>query len=1208
MDAKQQIDKFKEFLETNYYDDLLSIASKNEDALVIEFSKLSMFDIELAEILLEQPEELIKAAEYALSKFDIGIEDKTIAVRFKNLPSSSQLLIRNIRSKQLNKFYQFKGLVRQKSDVRPQVTSAKFECPSCGNIIPVLQLDQKFKEPGACSVCGRKGKFNLLNKELVDAQKIVLEEDPEDLEGSEQPKRINIFLKNDLASPISDKRTNPGSKIVVTGIIKEVPITLQTGGKSTRFDLMLEGNYVEPLQEEFQSLKIAPEKKEELLKLSKDPEIYEKLVTSMAPTIYGHERIKEALMLQMFGGRQKSQDDGVTRRGDIHVLLIGDPGSGKSQLLKRVSHVAPKSRFVSGKGASGAGLCVSPNSNILTSSGAMENIKSFVEYNMRNPEEYRPGIFREKNATKTKILSMSKELNLQTQNPQTIWKLKAPKEMYRIILRSGKKIEITENTKLFTIRNGKANWIKAVNLKETEYIGTPRKTKQGIKNHIDTLSLIQSNPVIHEVKEDVKDLAGKLAKKYGNLREAAKKTNLSEGSLYYNWTNQNARGNIKLKDYLTLLSETKTTLQKKELKISIYNGKKHKLPLNLSENFLYFAGLIAGDGDIRKSGETYSIRLSGKTKELHREFRKTLDKVFSLKYDIQKATEARPESTRTHSKILKEILLGLGIPLSPKSHRINLTNKITELKNKPLAAFIAGLYDSDGCISKRSTKGSDSIQYYTTSEILARQVQLILQRYEIHSKIRRREPVQGKIKSKHTKWCLEITGSGNIKRFKKNIPLKHPEKKKTLENIELKPENSNIDIIPSLKAKVLSEIKTKLNKEDLKYFSSNNESSTLRLKSILKKYKDELSEDTKKIINSDIRWDEIKKIEKFKTTFDWVYDLTVNDSHNFVVDGVLVHNTAAVVRDEFIRGWALEAGALVLANKGMVCIDELDKMTKEDTSAMHEALEQQSISISKANIQATLKSETTVLAAANPKFGRFDPYDILVKQIDLPPTLINRFDLIFPVKDLPDKDRDTKLASFILKLHKDQTSDEVALDTDTIKLYIAYAKQNIYPQLTEPALKEIQDYFVSMRNQGSSEEKIQNIPISARQLEGLVRLSEASAKTRLSNKVTKSDAKRAIDLLHYCLTLIGLDEETGKFDIDRIATGITASQRGNIHVIKEIIQDLENSLNAKIIPMDDIVREAEIKGIPESKTEEILEGLKRKGDIYNPKPGQVSRM
>ena len=115
--------------------------------------------------------------------------------------------------------------------------------------------------------------------------------------------------------------------------------------------------------------------------------------------------------------------------------------------------------------------------------------------------------------------------------------------------------------------------------------------------------------------------------------------------------------------------------------------------------------------------------------------------------------------------------------------------------------------------------------------------------------------------------------------------------------------------------------------------------------------------------------------------------------------------TATVVRDEYLRRWSLEAGAMVLSNKGLVSIDELEKMDPSDRSAMHEAMEQQTVTISKANVQATLKSETSDLAAANPKFGRFDPYQSIAQQIDLPPTLINRFDVIFTLRDLRSEER-----------------------------------------------------------------------------------------------------------------------------------------------------------------------------------------------------------
>ncbi|MCK4521788.1 MAG: minichromosome maintenance protein MCM, partial [Nanoarchaeota archaeon] len=612
MNIEDQVKKISEFLERNYKAELAEKVRKGEKSIVIDFSILSKFDPDISELLLEQPEDSIAAFEMAVAQFDLEGDVKNFKIRFTNLPKNQGIMIKDIRSQHLQNLFFIEGIIRQKSDVRPQVTTAKFECPQCGNVISVLQLDTNFREPTKCG-CGRKGRFTLLSKELVDAQKIVLEEDPESLEGGEQPKRMNVFLKGDLVSPISEKRTSPGSKVAVIGIIKEVPITdARTGSKLTRYDLLIEANNVEAAEESFYDTHISKEEEKEIKELSKDLDIYNKLVRSIAPSIFGYSTVKEALLLQLMGGIRKVRKDSIVSRGDIHILLIGDPGAGKSALLKRVNLIAPKGRYVSGKGVSAAGL------------------------------------------------------------------------------------------------------------------------------------------------------------------------------------------------------------------------------------------------------------------------------------------------------------------------------------------------------------------------------------------------------------------------------------------------------------------------------------------------------------------------------------------------------TASVVRDEFLKGFALEAGAMVLSSNGICCIDEMDKIGTEDRAAMHEALENQTVSISKANIQATLIARTTVLAAANPKFGRFDPYDIVANQIDLPPTLINRFDLIFPIKDLPDKDRDSEMAGHILALHQAPDELEQEIPTKLLKKYIGYARQKCIPKLTDSALKEIKEYYVQMRSSGSSEESgIKAIPISPRQLEALVRLSEASAKIRLSDKVTKKDAKNAIKLLEYCLTQVGFDRETGKIDIDRITTGISASQRSH---------------------------------------------------------------
>lgn len=309
--------------------------------------------------------------------------------------------------------------------------------------------------------------------------------------------------------------------------------------------------------------------------------------------------------------------------------------------------------------------------------------------------------------------------------------------------------------------------------------------------------------------------------------------------------------------------------------------------------------------------------------------------------------------------------------------------------------------------------------------------------------------------------------------------------------------------------------------------------------------------------------------------------------------------TATVVKDELTKSWALEAGAIVLASGGMCAIDEMDKMSEEDTSAMHEALEQQTISIAKANIRATLKCETTILGAANPKFGRFDPYGDLTKQINFPPALLSRFDLIFIVRDIPDKKRDDMIADHILQTHRDKTKTITEITPQFLKKYIAYTK-TIKPVLTQPAIEKIKNFYVSIRNASASEENgVKSIPVTARQLEAIVRLAEAYAKIKLERKVTEEYAEKAIEMLMYCLEKIGIDPKTGQLDIDKITTGITASTRNQYKIIQQIIAKLETEKPE--ITYDDISEEAEKQKITKVEVQKILDKLKQEGIIFEPR-------
>jgi len=652
----------------NAYKKEISSSIRTGDKVVtIDFNHLKEFSIPISNELLETPQQTLAILENALD--DSGLV-KNPRVRLIDLPKSSFIKIREIRSKHLDQMLWIEGIIRQASDVRPQVVNAKFECPNCGALLSVLQIDSKFREPSRCT-CGWKSAFRLISKEMVDTQRLVIEESSDALEGGEQPRRINVFLQEDLVDPKMEERTTPGSKVKIFGTLKEVPMPLKTGSISTRYDIAIEANNVIPLEESFEDLKINEAEEEEIRELSADQNIYKRLSSSIAPSIYGFESIKEAVLLQLFGGIKKVKSDGGSTRGDIHILLVGDPGVAKSVMLKFTSIIAPKGRYVSGKAATAAGL------------------------------------------------------------------------------------------------------------------------------------------------------------------------------------------------------------------------------------------------------------------------------------------------------------------------------------------------------------------------------------------------------------------------------------------------------------------------------------------------------------------------------------------------------TAAVVKDEFLRGWALEAGAMVLSNKGTVCIDEIEKMNEQDRSAMHEALEQQTVTISKANIHASLRAETTVLAAGNPKLGRFNPYVPIPEQIDISPALLSRFDVIFVIKDLPNKIQDEAIATHVLEEHKQEVIRDI-INPKLLKKYITYARQKFKPKLTDEAIEEIKEFYVKLRGQSTGgDSTVKPIPITARQLEGIIRLSEAHAKMHLRTEVKREDAKKAIELLKISLTQVGYDEETKTFDIDKITSGISAGKRSKILVVRETIAQLESRLG-KLIPLEELEKALEGKLSP-VELEDSITQLSKSGDIFRPKKGFIQK-
>jgi replicative DNA helicase Mcm len=321
--------------------------------------------------------------------------------------------------------------------------------------------------------------------------------------------------------------------------------------------------------------------------------------------------------------------------------------------------------------------------------------------------------------------------------------------------------------------------------------------------------------------------------------------------------------------------------------------------------------------------------------------------------------------------------------------------------------------------------------------------------------------------------------------------------------------------------------------------------------------------------------------------------------------------TAVAERDEFSEGgWTLKAGALVLGNGGVVSIDEFDKIGDDDRASLHEALESQTISVAKAGIVATFTARTAVLAAANPKYGRFDPNVYPAEQFDIPTTLLSRFDLIFPIKDTMDPETDRNIARHIIMQHRAagaqiaelQGYEQVELppiDNEKLRRYIAYARKAITPRLSEDAANKIQDYYIELRQIG---QKSGATAITPRQIEGLVRMAEASAKARMSKIVELSDAERAIALSEHMLKTLAVDRG-GRRDIDTILTGMPREKVDRMNSITAIIRRLEESESTAKIQR--IVEEAGKDGIDEATVNKYINELERIGDLYRPKAGIV---
>jgi len=312
--------------------------------------------------------------------------------------------------------------------------------------------------------------------------------------------------------------------------------------------------------------------------------------------------------------------------------------------------------------------------------------------------------------------------------------------------------------------------------------------------------------------------------------------------------------------------------------------------------------------------------------------------------------------------------------------------------------------------------------------------------------------------------------------------------------------------------------------------------------------------------------------------------------------------TAAVIREQ--EGMTLEAGALVLADKGVACIDEIDKMRPEDRVAIHTAMEQQIVSIAKGGIVATLNARTSLLAAANPALGRYDPYRTVAENIALPVTILSRFDLIFILRDVPEKDTDTRMSEHILDLHRTGVVPvEPPIPPDLLRKYVSYAK-GINPLLTQEALDRLKDFYLAMR--AASEAEGTPIAITVRQLEALVRTAEARARAALRKEVMAEDAEAAIAIMKRSLEEVGIDVSTHRIDIDTIMTGKPKSLQDKLRVVLGAVVEMEKETG--MVERSELLERLEAEfDIPRPEAERLVRQLESEGTLYSPRNGYLKK-
>ena len=916
-------ERFIQFYRNYYREEIGQLAQRypNEQrSLYVSYDDLFQFDRDLAEDFLNKPEQMREYAEEALRLYDLPADVSLgrAHVRIEDLPESVDIRGIRVHDDHIGKLVSVQGIVRKATDVRPKVTEAAFECQRCGTMTYIPQSDGGFQEPHECQGCERQGPFrvNFDQSEFVDSQKLRIQESPEGLRGGETPQSLDVDIVDDITGEVS-----PGDHVTCVGIL-HIEQVEQGNEKSAIFDLYMDGVSIAIEDEEFEDMDITEADKRDIIELSERDDIYEAMVGSIAPAIYGYEEEKLAMILQLFSGVTKHLPDGSRIRGDLHMLLIGDPGTGK---------------------------CQKYDTKVTLADGTERAIGDIVESNLEDPIEVDDGVYE---PVDIGVQTVTESGAVETGTATKVWKREAPDRMHRISMASGREVEVTPSHPLFKQLDRGLSPRRADQLAEGDLIAVPGNIDADWDDSLDVsfqqVEAYNANSFTPPTRVDPT-----LARLLGYI--------IAEGHTYLSGSSAATEVTNVDEEILTDVENCFRELGVRWSRLEKCDHETAEIVRCSSLEFVRFLREL--EPAILKNSENQLVpdclkRASPENK-----------KEFLQAYVDSEGTVSPKEREITVSSMSRELLTGvqtLLLAFGIQSHlrkRHNDSHRL-RISGRDFVKYV----DEIGFVTGRkatASKAFDDVPENTNTDVIPglsddlRQIReaLALSQFDIgmprptyqHYERGDRNPSRASLRAV-------------VDTFETRLDWLREKRGELLDGdwqaVETLREELNIS------QKVLSE-GMDVSQTAISYYERNDVApdggQTADAKDVILDRLDEalsVSQDISeldRLCTNDVHWDRIESIESVEPDYEWVYDLEVADTHTYLGNGVVSHNsqmisyveniaprsvytsgkgssaaglTAAAVRDDFGDGqqWSLEAGALVLADKGIAAVDELDKM------------------------------------------------------------------------------------------------------------------------------------------------------------------------------------------------------------------------------------------------------------------------------------------